>query len=60
MSGLWRIIEALTVEYAQETMVTHVALLDRTKDAASTGKFEPFKTPPNFDGPVGRELHGLS
>ena len=35
-------------------------LLDKTKEAASTGKFEPFKTPPNFDGPVGRRLHGLS
>ena len=34
-------------------------LLDRTKDAASTGRFEPFKTPPNFDGPVGRKLHGI-
>ncbi|KPK41525.1 MAG: hypothetical protein AMJ65_09290 [Phycisphaerae bacterium SG8_4] len=35
-------------------------VLDKTKEAASTGKFEPFKTPPNFDGPVGRRLHGLS
>ncbi|MHC4121327.1 MAG: hypothetical protein ACYSWO_27950 [Planctomycetota bacterium] len=32
----------------------------KTKEAALTGKFEPFKTPPNFDGPVGRKLHGLS
>lgn len=35
-------------------------LLDKTRDAGLTGKFEPFKTPPNFDGPVGRKLHGLS
>ncbi|MFC1635406.1 aldo/keto reductase, partial [Planctomycetota bacterium] len=35
-------------------------LLARTKDAALTGDFEPFKTPPNFDGPIGRKLHGLS
>ena len=35
-------------------------LLDKTKDAGLTGKFEPFKTPPNFDGPVGRKLHGIS
>ena len=34
-------------------------VLGKTKDAALTGKFEPFKTPPNFDGPVGRKLHGL-
>jgi predicted aldo/keto reductase-like oxidoreductase len=36
------------------------AVLDKTKEAALTGKFEPFKTPPNYDGPVGRKLHGLS
>ena len=35
-------------------------LLGKTRDAALTGEFEPFKTPPNFDGPVGRKLHGLS
>jgi len=35
-------------------------LLDKTKDMALTGKFEPFKTPPNFDGPIGRKLHGIS
>ena len=36
------------------------ALLTRTKDKGLTGDFEPFKTPPNFDGPIGRKLHGLS
>lgn len=35
-------------------------LLDKTKEAGLTGKFEPFKTPPNFDGPIGRKLHGIS
>ncbi len=35
-------------------------LLEKTKQAALTGKFEPFKTAPNFDGPVGRRLHGVS
>ena len=35
-------------------------LLEKTKEAALTGKFEPFKTAPNFDGPVGRKLHGVS
>jgi predicted aldo/keto reductase-like oxidoreductase len=35
-------------------------VLGKTLEAASTGKFEPFKTPPNFDGPIGRKLHGLS
>jgi hypothetical protein len=37
-----------------------VALLKRTKEAGLTGKFEPFKTAPNFDGPIGRRLHGIS
>jgi len=36
------------------------ALLERTKEAGLTGKFEPFKTAPNFDGPIGRRLHGVS
>jgi aryl-alcohol dehydrogenase-like predicted oxidoreductase len=35
-------------------------LLDKTRDAGLTGKFEPFKTPPNFDGPIGRKLHGIT
>ena len=35
------------------------ALLARTKDKGVTGDFEPFKTHPNFDGPIGRKLHGL-
>jgi predicted aldo/keto reductase-like oxidoreductase len=35
-------------------------LLEKTREAALTGKFEPFKTAPNFDGPVGRRLHGVS
>lgn len=36
------------------------ALLAKTKDMGLTGDFEPFKTPPNFDGPIGRKLHGVS
>jgi predicted aldo/keto reductase-like oxidoreductase len=36
-----------------------VALLAKTKEAGLTGKFEPFKTAPNFDGPIGRRLHGV-
>ncbi len=35
-------------------------LLAKTKVQGLTGDFEPFKTPPNFDGPIGRKLHGLS
>lgn len=35
------------------------AILDKTKQAAMDGKFEPFKTTNNFDGPIGRKLHGL-
>ncbi|MBN1852852.1 MAG: aldo/keto reductase [Pirellulales bacterium] len=34
-------------------------LLEKTKEAALTGEFEPFKTAPNFDGPIGRKLHGV-
>ena len=34
-------------------------LLEKTKEAALTGKFEPFKTAPNYDGPIGRKLHGV-
>jgi aryl-alcohol dehydrogenase-like predicted oxidoreductase len=37
-----------------------VELLDKTKDMGLTGKFEPFKTSPNYDGPIGRKLHGIS
>jgi len=58
-----RFLEANT-ECAQAfepmSQMEQAALLDRTEEAALTGKFEPFKTAPNFDGPVGRKLHGLS
>jgi predicted aldo/keto reductase-like oxidoreductase len=40
-------------------LTDQVTLLAKTRDKALTGDFEPFKTPPNFDGPVGRRLHGL-
>ena len=40
--------------------VEQVRLLAKTRTAALTGDFEPFKTPPNFDGPIGRKLHGVS
>lgn len=36
------------------------ALLARTKDAAMTGEFEPFKTTRNFDGSIGRQIHGIT
>ncbi|MDI9431378.1 MAG: aldo/keto reductase [Planctomycetota bacterium] len=39
--------------------VAQAELLEKTKQAALTGAFEPFKTAPNFDGAVGRRLHGL-
>lgn len=35
-------------------------LLDKTRQAAADGKHEPFKTTRNFDGPVGRRIHGIS
>lgn len=34
-------------------------LLEKTKEAALTGQFEPYKTAPNYDGPIGRKLHGV-
>ncbi len=41
------------------TMAQRTALLERTKDAAKDGKYEPFKTTNQFDGPIGRKLHGI-
>ncbi|MBD3367757.1 MAG: aldo/keto reductase [Candidatus Eisenbacteria bacterium] len=35
-------------------------LLSRTRDAASDGSYEPYKTDVVFDAAIGRELHGLS
>ena len=35
-------------------------LLDKTREPAADGKHEPFKTTRNFDGPVGRRIHGIS
>lgn len=38
----------------------HVAeVLDKTRLAAADGQYEPFKTTRQFDGPVGRKLHGI-
>jgi predicted aldo/keto reductase-like oxidoreductase len=34
-------------------------VLERTKEPALTGEFEPFKTTRNFDGRIGREIHGI-
>lgn len=41
------------------TAAAQAQLLEKTRQAALTGSFEPFKTAPNFDGAVGRRLHGL-
>ena len=35
-------------------------LLEKSKEAALTGEFEPFKTTRNYDGPIGRKIHGIS
>lgn len=35
------------------------ALLEKTREAGLAGKFEPFKTAPNFDGAIRRKLHGV-
>jgi len=45
--------------FTPTTPSEQAALLDKTKETGLTGKFEPFKTAPNFDGPIGRKLHGL-
>ena len=34
-------------------------LLEKTREVALTGTFEPYKTAPNYDGPIGRKLHGV-
>jgi len=36
-----------------------VALLEKTRQAAESGRFEPFKTAPNYDGPISRRMHGI-
>ena len=36
------------------------ALLARTKEAALTGEYEPFKTTRGFDGRLGRQIHGIA
>ncbi|MBI3119029.1 MAG: aldo/keto reductase [Candidatus Hydrogenedentes bacterium] len=35
-------------------------LLEKTKEFAIVGKYEPFKSTNSFDGPVGRKLHGIA
>ncbi len=44
--------QALTAARTFKPLTTAqiATLLDRTKEAAATGKFEPFKTTPHFDG----------
>ncbi|RJP18887.1 MAG: aldo/keto reductase [Candidatus Omnitrophota bacterium] len=34
-------------------------ILDKTKEVAADGQYEPFKTTNRFDGPIGRKLHGV-
>ncbi|MBN1844999.1 MAG: aldo/keto reductase [Sedimentisphaerales bacterium] len=46
-------------EHAPLTEQAKQDLLARSQEAALTGRFEPFKTTRNFDGPVGRALHGI-
>jgi predicted aldo/keto reductase-like oxidoreductase len=51
---------ALARHFSPMSTEEQAALLTRTKEAGLTGKFEPFKTAPNFDGPIGRRLHGVT
>jgi len=50
----------LARQYAPMPEAEQAALLARTKEVAAEGKFEPFKTTRNFDGAIGRRLHGVS
>lgn len=57
-----RFLEAnagLAKNFKPMSKIDQAALLAKTKDSGVTGDYEPFKTPPNFDGPIGRKLHGL-
>ncbi len=51
---------ALARTFKPMSQEAQAKLLDKTKTAAMTGDFEPFKTAPNYDGPVGRKLHGVT
>lgn len=51
---------ALARSFKPMSAEAQAKLLDKTKTAAMTGDFEPFKTAPNYDGPVGRRQHGIS
>ena len=44
--------EPLSEEEKQE-------ILNKTRQVAQAGEFEPFKTTRMFDGSVGRKLHGV-
>jgi predicted aldo/keto reductase-like oxidoreductase len=50
---------ALAKSFRPMSAEDQASLLARTREAALTGEYEPFKTAPNFDGPVGRKLHGV-
>ncbi len=45
--------------FSSMTPAEETAILERTKEKGLTGEFEPFKTAPNYDGAVGRRLHGV-
>lgn len=64
VSGMTSVEELrLNAEIARKhkpmTMQERSVLLEKTKEAAMTGEFEPFKSSNMFDGPVGRKLHGV-
>ena len=46
-------------EFTPLSKQEELELLERAKSAARSGKFEPFKTSDQFDGVVGKQLHGL-
>jgi predicted aldo/keto reductase-like oxidoreductase len=50
----------LAGQFKPMSKIEQLGVIAKTKAAAMTGDFEPFKTAPNFDGPVGRKLHGVS
>jgi uncharacterized protein len=50
---------ALAKAFSPMSQDAQAQLLARSKEAAMTGRFEPFKTTRMFDGRVGRRLHGI-
>lgn len=49
----------LAIQFKPMNKFEQLGVIAKTRKVAMTGDFEPFKTAPNFDGPIGRKLHGV-